>query len=152
MAGDALAALKQLERVACRARVRLRPGVQARHRVKMAIDLDVSVDADRRHFSFRVFIPALGHRTQGWLVHLGECADAAAGQFLDGRWFRSVSSMLNAPVQFVATEEALVVSPRQHAALDYQHAVLDLGLVLGRWNAPAALPCPSARPGCGRWS
>jgi hypothetical protein len=67
--------------------------VLALHRAVVAVDLDLLVDADRRHLPLGVFVVLLQKRTQGRLVHLGEGAGAAAGRLWKGRWFKSVSSV-----------------------------------------------------------
>ena len=131
VAGDALAALEHLDRAARHAHVHLDPGVLARHRVVVAIDLDVVVDADPRHLPFGVFVVLLRQRAQGRLVHLGEGAGAAARQFLEGALVQVGQQRAQRPIQLVEAEEALVAQPRQHPARDHQHAVLDLGFVLG---------------------
>lgn len=68
MAGDTLVTLEHLYCAVRRAPVHLSSDVLARHRVAMAIDLDVVVDADPHHLSFG---------TQGRLSQLGEGAGAA---------------------------------------------------------------------------
>ena len=55
----------------------------ARHRVVVTIDLHVVVDTDPRHFPFGVLVVSLRQGPQRRLAHLGEVADAAAGQFFE---------------------------------------------------------------------
>ncbi len=84
VAGDALAALEHFDRAARHAHVDLGPGMLARHRVVMAVGPDVVVDPDPRHLPLGVLVGTLGQRAQRRLVHLGERADAAAWQLLEG--------------------------------------------------------------------
>ncbi len=135
VAGDALAVLEHLDRRARHPHPDLGPCVLTRHRVVVAIDLDVVVDANPRHLPFSVLVGQHRQRPQGRLVHLGEGAGAAAGQLLERPLVQVVEQRAQRPVQFVEAEEALVAQSCQHPARDHQHAVLDLGLILGAAGA-----------------
>lgn len=79
MAGDALTVLGHLDRRTRHAHVHLGPRVLTRHRVVVAVDRDVVVNADCRYFPFDVFVREFRQVTQDRLVHLGQSAGAAAG-------------------------------------------------------------------------
>lgn len=129
VAGDALTAPEHFDRRARHAHVHLGQRMLARHRVVVAIDIDVVVDDDPRHLPFCVLVVVLGQRPHGRLVHLCEGAGVTAGQLLEGTLVQVGQQRAQRPVKFVQTKEALVAQPRQHPARDHQHAVLHLGLV-----------------------
>ena len=72
MAGDTLVMQEHLDRAVRRALVHLSPGVLARCRVAVAIDLDVVVDAGPRHLMFGVLVVLLRQCSKGRLVQLDE--------------------------------------------------------------------------------
>ena len=92
MAGQARPAMEHLHRRGGRAHVHLLAGVLARHRVVVAADLDVVVDADPRQLPLGVLVGLLGHgRSAGWSISAKALA-RQPGSFLNGRTFRSASS------------------------------------------------------------
>ena len=55
--GGALAALEHIDRCACHAHVQLGLCTLARHRLVVAVHLDVVVDADPRYLPFGLLVP-----------------------------------------------------------------------------------------------
>ena len=63
--------------------------VLARHRVVVATDVDVVVDADPRHFPFGIFVGAFGQPRKAGRSISAKALARQPGSFLKGRWFRS---------------------------------------------------------------
>lgn len=107
MAGHPLAALKHLDGGRRHPDIDLLSGETERHRVVMAGDLDVVINADRRHFPFGELIPLAGQGAQCRPVELGKGTGPTAGQFLEWTVIEALQQAGNLQIQFIEAEEAL---------------------------------------------
>jgi len=131
MAGDAHALVEHLHRVRSDAGIDLLTGKAIRHRVIMAMDLDVIVDADTPALPVGIGIPRGRQCLERRLVDGLECLPAAAGQFLEGAGIETGQQFADGPIQFIEAETAPVPERGDDPATGDQHAAFDLGFVLG---------------------
>ncbi len=122
--------MEQLDDAGGQADIDLLPCEAVGHRVVMADDLDVVVDADSYYLPFGELVAACRQWPQRGPVQFGKGGLAAAGQLLEGPGIEPQHEFGDGLIEFAQTEEALMAQARQHPALYQKHAAFDLGLVL----------------------
>ncbi len=130
MAGDALAAMEQLDHRRGDARLQHLANQGLRHTVAVALELDVVVDVDLDGLEVRHLVALQRQRQQGRRVDLGEGAGAAARQLLERLVVEPGQQQRHRRVDLVHAGELLVAQPRHDLALDDLHRRFGLGLVL----------------------
>ncbi len=131
MTGQPLAVSEDLDRRSGDAHIDLLACVLVRNRVVVTVDLDVVVNADSGKLPLGVLIGLCWQGAQGWLIHFGEGAGAAAGQLLERALVQGGQQGTHLAVQFAKAEEALMAQARQHPARHHQHRILHFRFVLG---------------------
>ena len=126
---DALALAEQLDGVGGDARVELLADQPMRHRVVMAVDVDVIIEPDPPQPPLGIFVGLGRQRLQRRAVELEEQIAAADAQAAHRAGIEIGDQLADRLVQLGEREETAVPEARQYPALDHQHADLDLGLV-----------------------
>lgn len=129
MAGDARAAMKELNSAGGEPHVDLLAGEPVRHRVVVSDDLDVIVDADPRHLPLGELVAARRQCAQRGSIQFGEGRLTTAGQLLEGPVVQIRHQRGNGPVELIEAEETLVAQACQHPALDQEYTAFGLRLV-----------------------
>jgi len=132
VAGDALAAMHELDHGRRQARLKLLPDQRVRHAVAVALDLDVVVDVHPDGLERRHLVALQRQRHQGRRIDLGEGAGAAAGQFLERLVVEAREQRRHSLINLVHAGEALVAQARHDPTLDDLHRRFGLGLIVGQ--------------------
>jgi len=140
MHGDALTFAEQLDGVGGDARVELLTDQPMRHRVVMAVDVDMVVEPNPAQTPLGIFVGLRRQGLQRRAVELEEQIAAADTQAPHRTGIKIGDQLADRLVQLGEREEAAIAQPCQNPALDHQHADLDLRLV-----ARAPRPCRQDR-------
>ena len=132
MAGDPAAAMEQFDDRHRQAHINLLAGKAVRHRVVVAGDIDMVVDADTGHLPLGKLIARRRQRPHGRPVKLVEYRLAATRQLLVRSRVQGAEQRAYAPIEFVKAEEALVAQLGQNPPLGQQHGSLRFRLVVSQ--------------------
>jgi hypothetical protein len=100
------------------------------HAVPVAVDLDVVVDVDRGGLPDRVLVGLRGQGPQGRPIELGEQAETAPRQLPKRARVEPREPLTDRLVRLRDREERAVAQGGEDPALDDQHALLRLRLVV----------------------